>query len=54
VPLDTYDDHRMAMSLALIGAKLGPLRIMDPGCVSKTCPDYFERLAALGVSVEFE
>jgi 3-phosphoshikimate 1-carboxyvinyltransferase len=54
VSLDTYDDHRMAMSLALIGAKAGPLRIADPGCVSKTCPDYFERLSALGIQVEYE
>jgi 3-phosphoshikimate 1-carboxyvinyltransferase len=45
----TWDDHRMAMCLSL--ATLGgvPLRIDDPGCVAKTFPDYFERLAAVGV-----
>ena len=45
--IDTYDDHRMAMcfSLAAFGEK--PVRIMDPGCVSKTFPTYFEEYARL-------
>lgn len=45
--IDTYDDHRMAMcfSLAAFGEK--PVRIMDPGCVSKTFPSYFEEYARL-------
>lgn len=51
--LDSHDDHRMAMSLSLIGLKSGSIRILNPGCVSKTCPDYFERLAGLGIEVEF-
>ncbi|WP_248925135.1 3-phosphoshikimate 1-carboxyvinyltransferase [Paenibacillus hamazuiensis] len=51
--LDPQDDHRMAMSLALIGAKAGGVRIADPSCVAKTCPDYFDQLAALGVNVQF-
>ena len=40
--IDTYDDHRMAMCFAL--AAFGPvqIRINDPGCVSKTFPDFFE------------
>ena len=41
----TYDDHRMAMCLSLAGLGGVPLRILDPGCVAKTFPDYFERLA---------
>ncbi len=42
--IDTYDDHRIAMSFSL--AALGtPLRINDPGTVAKTFPDYFERFA---------
>jgi 3-phosphoshikimate 1-carboxyvinyltransferase len=43
--IDTYDDHRMAMcfSLATLGGV--PVRIMDPGCVAKTFPDYFTRWA---------
>ncbi|MCR8636575.1 3-phosphoshikimate 1-carboxyvinyltransferase [Paenibacillus radicis (ex Xue et al. 2023)] len=49
--LDTYDDHRMAMSLALIGSRVGGLRLRDPGCVSKTCPSYFEDMRKLGLQV---
>lgn len=47
----TYDDHRMAMaiSLAAFNAAAGaspavPVRILDPRCVGKTWPDYFETL----------
>jgi 3-phosphoshikimate 1-carboxyvinyltransferase len=42
----TYDDHRMAMCLSLAAfnpARL-PLRILEPHCVAKTFPDYFEAL----------
>ncbi|MBK5915630.1 bifunctional 3-phosphoshikimate 1-carboxyvinyltransferase/cytidylate kinase [Rhodocyclus purpureus] len=48
--IDTYDDHRIAMcfSLAAVGV---PVRINDPGCVAKTFPDYFERLATLTEAV---
>ena len=45
--IDTYDDHRMAMSFSLAACGGVPVRIHDPGCVAKTFPDYFERLAAL-------
>jgi 3-phosphoshikimate 1-carboxyvinyltransferase len=49
--VETYDDHRMAMCLALAacnglaGAEPAlPVRILDPRCVGKTYPDYFETL----------
>ena len=45
--LDTYDDHRMAMSLSLIGLKAPGIVINDPGCVNKTFPTYFEVLNTL-------
>lgn len=51
--LDSHDDHRMAMALSLLGLKVEGIRITDPGCVSKTCPDYFDRLQALGITVNF-
>ncbi|MDR1350294.1 MAG: bifunctional 3-phosphoshikimate 1-carboxyvinyltransferase/cytidylate kinase, partial [Zoogloeaceae bacterium] len=38
--IDTYDDHRMAMCLAL-ASFAAPLRIHNPECVAKTFPDYF-------------
>ncbi|MFD0958116.1 3-phosphoshikimate 1-carboxyvinyltransferase [Paenibacillus chungangensis] len=50
--LDSHDDHRMAMSLSLIGMMSGDIRISNPGCVSKTCPDYFDRLIGLGLDVQ--
>lgn len=43
--IDTYDDHRMAMCLSLAAAAGVPVHIRDPGCVAKTFPEYFERLA---------
>ncbi|RTE06461.1 3-phosphoshikimate 1-carboxyvinyltransferase [Paenibacillus whitsoniae] len=49
--LDSYDDHRMAMALSLIGLRAGGIRITDPGCVSKTCPDYWARLGAIGAQI---
>lgn len=42
--LDTYDDHRMAMSLSLVGLRQQGVVIKDPGCTSKTYPGYFEDL----------
>jgi 3-phosphoshikimate 1-carboxyvinyltransferase len=43
----TYDDHRMAMAFGLIGLREPGIRILGPGCVAKTFPDYFNRLEAL-------
>ena len=43
----TYDDHRMAMSFALAGLRIPGVVILDPGCVSKTWPGYFEAFEAL-------
>ncbi len=45
--IETYDDHRMAMSFALAGLRVPGVVILDPGCVSKTWPDYFETFASL-------
>jgi len=43
----TYDDHRMAMSLALAGLRIPGVVILDPGCTSKTYPRFFDDLAAI-------
>lgn len=51
--LDSYDDHRVAMSIALIGSRIPGIRINDPGCVSKTCPSYFELYEQLGLAVTY-
>ena len=42
VAIDTYDDHRMAMSFSLASLGGVPVTINDPGCVAKTFPDYFK------------
>lgn len=44
----TWQDHRMAMSLALLGLRHPGIELSDPGCVAKTYPGYFDDLAALG------
>ncbi len=45
--VDTYDDHRMAMSLALAGLRIPGVVIKDPHCTRKTYPDYFDDLASI-------
>src|SRR3990170_4964087 len=40
----TYDDHRMAMAFSLLGLVVPGIRIQNPSCVTKTLPDYFQRL----------
>lgn len=45
--IETYDDHRMAMSLALAGLVQPGVVILDPGCTRKTYPDFFSDLARL-------
>jgi 3-phosphoshikimate 1-carboxyvinyltransferase len=47
VSIDTYDDHRMAMSFSLIAVGGVPVRINDPACVAKTFPGYFEALQGI-------
>jgi 3-phosphoshikimate 1-carboxyvinyltransferase len=39
-----YDDHRIAMSFAILGAAAGGVTIEDPACVSKTYPRFFADL----------
>ena len=54
--IDTYQDHRMAMSFAILGLKVPGIKIKNPGCVKKTFPNFFQKLAApppqgLGVTI---
>jgi 3-phosphoshikimate 1-carboxyvinyltransferase len=44
--IDTYDDHRMAMSFAVAGLRVSGLTINNPGCVAKTFPDFWNRWEA--------
>lgn len=45
--IQTYDDHRMAMSFALIGLRAKGIQIADPKCTAKTYPHYFDDLQRL-------
>lgn len=51
VSIETYSDHRIAMSFALAGLKLGGIAILDPDCVGKTYPGYWDALRSLGVEL---
>jgi 3-phosphoshikimate 1-carboxyvinyltransferase len=52
--VQTYDDHRMAMSFALLGLRVPGIAIADPGCVAKTFPEYFTVLDGLRGGAEGE
>lgn len=45
--VDTYDDHRMAMSFAILGLVVPGIEIDNPSCVNKTFPDFFDVLKTL-------
>ncbi|NMH61078.1 3-phosphoshikimate 1-carboxyvinyltransferase [Alteromonas ponticola] len=46
-PIDTYNDHRIAMCFSLLALNEQPVTINDPGCTAKTFPDFFTRLATI-------
>jgi 3-phosphoshikimate 1-carboxyvinyltransferase len=45
--IETYNDHRMAMSMALIGLRVAGIVIKNPGCVAKTYPGFWDDLEKL-------
>jgi 3-phosphoshikimate 1-carboxyvinyltransferase len=45
--VETYNDHRVAMSFALVGLQVPGVSIADPGCTAKTFPDYWDQLDTL-------
>ncbi len=45
--VDTYDDHRMAMSLALAACAGVSVTVRDPKCTAKTFPDFFDKFFSL-------
>jgi 3-phosphoshikimate 1-carboxyvinyltransferase len=44
--IETYNDHRMAMSFAILGLKVPGIKLQNPSCVKKTFPSFFQKLAA--------
>ena len=49
--LDTYDDHRLAMSFALVGLKVAGVKIENPECVKKSFPGFWKELQNLNAIV---
>jgi 3-phosphoshikimate 1-carboxyvinyltransferase len=47
IEVATYQDHRMAMSLAVFGTKTGRMQVLNPVCVEKTYPLFWEDLAKI-------
>jgi 3-phosphoshikimate 1-carboxyvinyltransferase len=47
--IETYKDHRMAMSFAVAAVAAPGILIKDPDCVSKSFPGFFEQLGTLGI-----
>ena len=45
--VETYDDHRMVMSFAVAGLVINGIRIMNPGCVKKSFPDFWEKFNSI-------
>lgn len=50
--IKTYSDHRMAMSFAVAGAILSGMIIENAGVVTKTFPDFWEKLNSIGIKTE--
>jgi 3-phosphoshikimate 1-carboxyvinyltransferase len=52
IAIDTYEDHRMAMSFAPLAITLGSIHINDPMVVTKSYPAYWEDLKSVGFEIE--
>jgi len=50
--IETYNDHRMAMSMALVGLAVPGVIILNPQCTAKTYPQFFADLARLSRKTE--
>jgi len=51
LPIETYGDHRMAMTFAPIALKTGSVRITNPDVVRKSYPMFWEHLAEVGFEI---
>ncbi len=50
--INTYGDHRMAMSFAIAGSKLSGMVIENPDVVAKTFPEFWKKLAETGIKTQ--
>lgn len=53
-PIDTYEDHRMAMAFAPLAIKFGKIEINNPEVVSKSYPNFWDDLESAGFALESE
>ena len=51
--VETYKDHRVAMSFAVLATKIGGVRILDKDVVNKSFPEFWEYLKKVGIGVKF-
>ncbi|MCW9018563.1 MAG: 3-phosphoshikimate 1-carboxyvinyltransferase, partial [Kangiellaceae bacterium] len=47
--IETHEDHRMAMSMALLGTKIDGIKILNAEVVEKSFPTYWNLLSAVGL-----
>jgi EPSP synthase (3-phosphoshikimate 1-carboxyvinyltransferase) len=50
--IETYNDHRVAMFLAMLGLRVPGIRLRTPVCVRKTFPNFFAKFADLGAVIK--
>lgn len=50
--IETYDDHRIAMAFAMLGARTSGMRIINPHVVRKSMPTFWQHLSQLGVQID--
>ena len=50
--IETYEDHRIAMCFGMLGLRVPGIRLRNPACVRKTFPNFFAKLAELGVVIQ--
>lgn len=50
--VDTFGDHRIAMTAAMVGLRIPGVVVKEPHVVAKSFPEYFETLKQLGASIE--
>lgn len=48
--IETYDDHRIAMCFGILGTLIPGIIILEPGCVSKTYPNFWNDLKKIGIT----
>ena len=51
ITIDTYEDHRMAMSFSILAAVAKGISIKDPQVVSKSFPDFWLKLSDCGIEI---